>query len=335
MKILITGQAGEEVFPFKNSGPWELFKKEILSQGHEICANGFSERADVVIANSFNKKLSKYMNKMKIPLTGRALIAWEPYVVDCENYKQKNLKQFGYVFAPSVVWAKKMNAIPFKWPQDAVIQEKVSSNWKQRKNAIIVIQGNKFSAVRGEMYSTRRRAIKAFKADDISLFGTNWNKGFAYDVHKWLKSAYDTPFNDLSLRSLKGIGSHYKNYEGQIDSKFDVLKNFKIALVVENSLDFVSEKLFDGVRAGCIVVYVGPNLDLFGLPKKVAIQASPNINEIKETCLKLLLLSEAEQELISNQQTTALVGVSEYWENTRVLPKLATQIIELLAKRTI
>jgi hypothetical protein len=227
-----------------------------------------------------------------------------------------------------------MNAIPFNWPQDAITQEDVSRNWKQRKNAIIVIQGNKFSAVRGEMYSTRRRAIKAFNDDDLSLFGTNWNRGLAYDFHKWLSSAINTPISDLSIRSLRGIGSHYKNYEGQIDSKPEVLKNFKMALVIENSLDFVSEKLFDAVRAGCIVVYVGPNLDLFELPKKAVIQVSPNIDEIKETCFQLATLSDADQKLLSQQQTNALAGVSEDWENTRVLPKLAYEIIKLLEKQT-
>jgi hypothetical protein len=334
MKILITGQAGEEVFPFNNSGPWELFRKEIFDQGHEICENGFSEKADVVIANSFNRKLSKYMNKLNIPLGGRTLIAWEPYVVDRKNYKQVNLNQFGSVYAPSAVWAKKMNAIPFNWPQDAITQEDVSRNWEQRKNAIIMIQGNKFSAVRGEMYSTRRRAIKAFNNDDLILFGTNWNRGFAFDLHKWLSSAIDTPASDLSLRSLRGVGSHYKNYEGQIDNKIEVLKNFKIALVVENSLDFVSEKLFDAVRAGCIVVYVGPNLELFKLSRKAAIQVSPNIDEIKEACLKIASLSNADQRLLSQQQTNALASVSEDWENTRVLPRLAYEIIQLLEKQT-
>ena len=328
MKILITGQAGEEVFRFENAGPWKLFKREILSQGHEICENGFSERADVVIANSFSKKLLNYMNRMNIPLRLRTLVAWEPYVVDCKNYKQRNLREFGFIYAPSVVWAKEMNAIPFKWPQDAITQEDSSQNWTQRDSKVVVIQGNKFSAVRGEMYSTRRRAIKAFNDDDLRLYGTNWNKGLAYDFHKWLRSALDSPLNDFSLYSLNGIGSKYVNYEGPVNSKIDVLKKYKVSLVIENSLDFVSEKLFDAVRAGCIVVYVGPDLDLFELPKNAVIQVSPNIEEIKEICHHLLALPDADQELLSLQQISALSKVSEYWENTRVLPKLASEIIK-------
>jgi hypothetical protein len=327
LKILITGQAGEEVFPFENSGPWELFRKEILSQGHQICANGFYDKADAVIANSFNKKLSKYMNKMNIPLKRRALIAWEPYVVDRENYKQKNLNQFGTIFAPSVMWAEKTKAITFNWPQDAIKIEGISRNWKQRKNKIILIQGNKFSAVKGEMYSTRRKAIRTFNESDFSLFGTNWNRGLVYDCHKWLKSAFETPLRDLSLRSIQGAGSHYSNYEGQIDDKFEVLKTFKIALVIENSLDFVSEKLFDAVRAGCIVVYVGPNLKKFNLPEESAISLSPNINDIKKTCYQLLSLADPDQEIISHRQTSALFKVSNNWQNTKILPKLASDAI--------
>lgn len=327
MKILITGQAGEEVFPFNNSGPWELFRHEILSQGHQICENGFSDIAEAVIANSFNKKLSRYMSKTSIPLSRRALIAWEPFVVDRENYKQKNLKQFGTIFAPSVIWAKKIKAIPFNWPQDAIEQEDVPLNWKQRKNKIILIQGNKFSAVKGEMYSTRRRAIGAFNDTDFSLLGTNWNRGLVYDFHKWLKSALETPLKDLSLYSLQGVGSYYTKYGGQIDNKIEVLKTFKIALVIENSLDFVSEKLFDAVRAGCIVVYVGPNLNTFGIPEEAAISLSPNVRDIKQTCHQLLSLPDKDQELISQRQTVALSGISESWKNTKILPKLASDAI--------
>jgi len=327
MKILITGQAEEEVFPFNNSGPWELFKQEIIKHGHEVSEKGFIEKADAVIANSIDKRLLEYMKKTNIPINRRALIVWEPFVVSQKSYKTENLKQFGHVFAPSVCWSSRLNAIPFKWPQDVVSHDKTHQNWSKRQSKIVVIQGNKFSAVQGEMYSTRRRAFKALGTNKLTLYGTNWNKGFIYDAQKWLQSALRTPIKNLSLRSAEGIGFKYKNYQGSITKKSDVLQEFRFALVVENSLDYVSEKLFDAVRAGCIVIYVGPDLSLFDLPENVAIEISPSISQIKQIFLNLLNLSENDQLSIARKQLDALISVSKSWQNTSILPNLASDIL--------
>lgn len=334
MKILITGQAGEEVFPFNNSGPWELFKQEIIKHGHEVSDKGFIERADAVIANSIDKRLLEYMKKTSIPINRRALIVWEPFVVSPKNYKTENLKQFGHVFAPSFGWSSKLNAVPFKWPQDVVSHSDIHQNWSKRQSKIVAIQGNKFSAAQGEMYSTRRRAFKALGKNQLTLYGTNWNKGFIYDAQKWLHSALRTPIKNLSLRSVEGIGFKYKNYQGSITKKSEVLREFRFALVVENSLDYVSEKLFDAIRSGCIVIYVGPDLNLFDLPENVAIVVSPNISQIKRIFLNLRNLSENDQLFIAGEQLDALISVSKDWQNISILPNLALEILDCFLKNT-
>lgn len=330
MKIRITGQAGEENFPFRNSGPWELFEQEILSQGHQICSSGFKERADAVIANSYTRKLTSYMNKMNIPIERRTLVVWEPFIVDSKNYKIKNTKQFGQIYAPSVVWADKLSGKSFKWPQDEILDTNCFSNWSNRKNIAIMIQGNKFSASRGELYSIRRKTIKTFAPDEMNLFGTNWNKGLVFDFYKWLSSATATPVKNFSAKSIVGIGSNYENYQGSVSNKSNTLQQYRIALVIENSLDFVSEKLFDALRSGCIVIYVGPKLDLFGIPKGAAFEVAAKPEEIWRKFLFLEGLSTSEQLSIAKSQREALASVAENWKNVQILPNLAHEILKNL-----
>ena len=56
---------------------------------------------------------------------------------------------------------------------------------------------------------------------------------------------------------------------------------YKYSIVIENSSDYVSEKLFDSLLSGCIPVYVGPDLSLYDLPENLYIQAEPNFVDIK------------------------------------------------------
>jgi hypothetical protein len=52
--------------------------------------------------------------------------------------------------------------------------------------------------------------------------------------------------------------------------------------VIENSKEFLSEKLFDAFFAKCIPVYVGPKVENFDIPKNLVIQCDPNIVSISE-----------------------------------------------------
>ena len=55
---------------------------------------------------------------------------------------------------------------------------------------------------------------------------------------------------------------------------------YRTALVIENSINYVSEKIFDAFLAGCIPVYVGPELDQYEIPKNLYIQAKPNYESV-------------------------------------------------------
>ena len=332
MRIRITGHGGEGKFPFGNSGPWKEFEKVFIEGGHEICNSSYEEPADAIIANSYNSTIEKFLSTSKIPLDKRILVNWEPYIVESARYRPDVFNRFGSRFAPSVDWASMVNAKSFKWPQDEIVDSNVFQNWPERSKSAVMIQGNKFSARKGELYSLRRRVLNMLNSGELILFGTNWNAGLKFDWWHWSRSVLNSDIRGISLRSYSGMGRFYEQYKGKIDNKTLALSQHRISIVIENSADFVSEKLFDAVRAGCVVVYVGPNLEMFDLPKASAIEVDPNPSAIVEKVRYLQSKSESELLEIAKSQFASLKLVSDEWSNFKVLRKLAQDMLIILEK---
>jgi hypothetical protein len=330
MKIRVIGHAGEGKFPFGVSGPWNQFEKILLARGHEISPPDMAETADALIANFYSKSIGNYLAKSEIPKNKRILVLWEPYVVENIRYKKENISKFGSIFAPSIDWAEEVEAYSFKWPQDEIPDDNVFDNWNSRINRAVMVQGNKFSAKKGELYSLRRRVIVNLGDKTLDLFGTNWNKGLTFDIRKWVRSGITSRISEICIRSIYGIGKEYNNYFGATTDKNKTLSEYKIAVVIENSEDFVSEKLFDAIRAGCVVVYVGPCLEKYGIPIGAAIQIEAEENLISNAVRQLLDKSSQELEEIAKIQRMNLKKVSHEWNNTFVLSKLASDMVDIL-----
>jgi hypothetical protein len=167
---------------------------------------------------------------------------------------------------------------------------------------------------------------------ELILFGTNWNAGLKFDWWHWSRSVLNSDIRGISLRSYSGMGRFYEQYKGKIDNKTLALSQHRISIVIENSADFVSEKLFDAVRAGCVVVYVGPNLEKFDLPQNSAIEVDPNPSVIVEKVRYLQSKSESELLEIAKSQFASLKLVSDEWSNVKVLRKLAQDMLTILEK---
>jgi hypothetical protein len=330
MKIRVIGHGGEGRFPFGSSGPWKEFEKVLSSRGHQICSSDMAESADALIAHSYNPNIGKYLEKNMIPKNKLILVLWEPYVVETTRYKKEVLSKFGNVFAPSIDWAEKVGARSFNWPQDDIPDENIFGNWQLRTHRAVMVQGNKFSARKGELYSLRRKVIIKLGAKYLDLFGTNWNKGLNFDWWHWSRSILNSRLSEISVNSPFGLGNEYRNYFGLSEDKNKTLSQYKIAVVIENSADFISEKLFDSIRSGCVSVYVGPNLEKYGIPKGSAIQVDAKHEVVSSIVRSLLEKSDEELEKIAQNQRDNLMKVSQDWNNTLVLSKLASDMVDIL-----
>jgi hypothetical protein len=327
MRIRVVGHSGESVFPFGTSGPWVAFRDTIISKGHQITNSDFGAEVDALIAHRHSIEALREADDNGVPRSRRALVVWEPEIVEKERYSVEVLKNYGVIYAPSPIWASKVSGKSFRWPQDAIVGISPQRDWIKRKNKFVIIQGNKFSARKGELYSLRRKVIKGLN-EKVDLYGTNWNKGVRFDWWHWSRSAIRSNLKEISIASISGIGRHYANYFGETSFKKETLANYRLAIVIENSSDFVSEKLFDAISAGCLAIYVGPILEEFGIDESKIIVCPESRSEIINACLEIQKLDVAEQYRKAQAQNAFLKTISGSWENREVLKILARDILE-------
>ena len=107
-----------------------------------------------------------------------------------------------------------------------------------------------------EIYTDRLKSIEFFEKripDDFSLYGRGWNKPKKYSL----------------IEKVFGY-KKYKTYKGEVNNKVKLLSNFKYSLCFENLTDvndYVTEKIFDCLKAKCVPIYYGAsNIDKY-IPK--------------------------------------------------------------------
>lgn len=161
-----------------------------------------------------------------------AVMLWEPAVVSPENYLTTAHKKFARIFT----WSEGLLSrgepySPIVWPQPPIVAHPESVDFSVRK-LLCNFSGNKTSTVSGELYTLRVAAIRYMEAKhpgDFDHYGPGWDKTFP---------------------SWKGVASN----------KFDVYPNYRFGLCFENMKDepgYITEKIFDCLRSGCVPVYFG------------------------------------------------------------------------------
>ena len=221
----------------------------------------------------------------KIDLNSKAtkyiLIRREPKIVLPECYKTKFLAKFDQIIDIGV--KTNDNSLSVNRPQ--------SMNYKmpetvRNNERIVMIASNLLSMREKELYSLRRKCVR--QINSLDLFGFDWDRSnlsklklLLVEVIKFIKVP--------SKISYKGISNYFRNYKtqmGHVENKHFTLAKYKYTLVIENSLDCFSEKLFDALIAGCIPIYVGVDPKSFDIPAEIYISAEPDIDSIEAAIKK-------------------------------------------------
>jgi hypothetical protein len=333
MKIRLVGHSGEAVMPVGRVGPWFDFLNTLKSFSNDIAENNYGELIEALVANSHSLEAIKECDLNKVPKDRRILILWEPKIVNPKTYARKTLKNYGKIFTPSVDWAEKINAESFFWPQlDLENYQPDFSNWEERENKASIVLANKFSACKGELYSLRREiAYRTQDNDLLDLYGSKWNLGLIYDFRHYFGNVVRTPFGDIRVRSCRYLMRKFRNFKGLSKDKFKTMENYRISVVIENSADYVSEKLFDSVASGAITIYVGPRIEKYGLDGNSVIHCEPNSKEVMKRIRYLQSIPLDEQLKIAQLQYSSLLKSSASWECHEVLRDLASRINRYLA----
>lgn len=260
--------------PFKNSFAEFIGRKGLLAPFP-------SGEASRLVCIDYSHIAGREIRRLGLSPKNCTLIRMEPSVVLPDNFSRSHLKKFGKVITVGGDHSPQSNCVywPLVWPKQSEIQAMTKVG---RLDRIVLINGNKTSFVRGELYSLRRSAIRNF--GNLDLYGTDWSSKFFTRLTTAVRSLGHTLLS-LKTPTISGLKLWFRTYpnaKGPVLDKIDVMSKYKYALVIENSSEYMSEKLMEALFAGCIPIYVGPNPENFGIPRDLVIRAKSNISSIRD-----------------------------------------------------
>ncbi len=292
--------------------------------GRELLTTSILQRTEKLVCIDYSPSVAKEIKKLKLSPENCTLVHMEPSVVLPANYSGSRKRQFGTVITVGGIRSKVSSSVhwPLLWPSASDLEKLHAS---ERAERVVVINGNKMSFIKGELYSLRRTAIKSL--GNLDLFGTQWNSKFVPRLIIAFKSFAQAVFS-LKLPRLSGLNLWFQDYpksKGPVDGKLKTMSEYKYALVIENSAEYMSEKLMESLFAGCIPIYVGPDPENFRIPRELVIRAQPSLHSIQEALL------EAEGWNLNefHAKLGAFLGssdVRDLWEHTRVYERLLEKI---------
>lgn len=180
-----------------------------------------------------------------------ALFLMEPPSVCPENWESRLYEEFQIIFSwnDRIVDGVKIHKIFYPIPINV---PKVQKENFSSKKLLVNISANKFSVYPHELYSARRDVIRYSEKvmpQDFDLYGVGWDHQCTSIANGQVMSVFHQP---------------YTSYRGQVKNKWDVLPNYKFAISYENVSNqpgFITEKIFDCMRADCVPIYWGaPNI---------------------------------------------------------------------------
>ena len=264
-RVFLTGKYSKQVFEIKISIDYGRYPIQIVSEPSNCDLYLAIDLIDpVFLSNSNNHKIPK------------VLIRQEPRIVLPQTYVDKNTIKFDHII--DIGKPKSIRHTVLNWPQDLTSYLK---NPKTKNDRVVIINSNLLSLRRSENYSLRRQAINNIK--DLDLYGYQWNNSLVRKLHTFsieLKK-YIFQVKDLKIQGIRNYFRHFDNYLGEVEDKRMVISMYKYCLVIENSSEYLSEKIFDALLSGCIPIYIGPDLNSYEIPRFLYLQAEPNIGDIR------------------------------------------------------
>ena len=191
-----------------------------------------------------------FREAMRAGLSERVvLFMFEPPSVYPRNYDLRLHQHFHIIFTwdPALVDGRKYHRIYLPNP---VTFPTVSSVPFPERKLLVDISGYKFSAHPRELFTARRQLVRFFTRycpEEFDLYGEGWNMTLRQYLWRRLR--------DRNVRR-----EFFPAYRGPVRHKWDVYPQYKFGVCYENIVDqpgYVSLKIFDCMRAGCVPIYLG------------------------------------------------------------------------------
>jgi hypothetical protein len=264
--------AGHE---WEAQGPWSHLWAGLQEHGDAVIdlrSNLNETRPDAMIVFNFRRDAKALMNKWNVPASKRALVLMEPRASAPSLYRKDYLGLFAHRFAASPYWARNIGGFSFAWPQNIALSHQSA----ERSALASMICANKRSAVQGSLYGLRRQVIEELERSSVplALFGPGWDLPPSRNMYLALRAvakAVDGGCMPEVHEAFSQSAFLPRSWRGIIADKDAGAATAPIAIVIENSADYVSEKLFDAIRVGRVPIYVGPRLEDFQIPSSLAV----------------------------------------------------------------
>jgi hypothetical protein len=271
--------------------------------------------------------IGEWRRLLRAKKINRTLIRYEPSVVMPQTHSIIFTKLFGQVL--DIGRPLRGHVLSVKWPQTWGQMSRVGEI--QRSSRVVVINANKLSLIRGELYSLRRKCMQSIES--LDFYGHDWDIPMALKVKKLIGELVIC-MAALRFPTISGSAHWFtksKNYLGATPSKRQTLEKYRVSLVIENSSEFLTEKLFDCFFAGAIPVYVGPQLDDYEIPAYVAIQAEPTLEGINKGISMALALDYESWSQATRRWLQDAAVVNE-WSASAVFQEIARSAFARSAK---
>lgn len=260
MRILFTGKNHSQ-------GLKDLDPSSIAGAAHSLgfeSVSSIADSPDVVICVDFHKSALSVVRQARATGIKTVLVVNEPEVVIPQHAKLRIRQEFDKVIEVGRPWTNPSLAWPQTWLP-------IASNL-ERLDQVVLVNADKWSFVKGQHYWLR--AAAASKIETVDVFGFGWERSLAVRLAHRIFELCRT-FASKTVPNFQGI-KHLlatpSSYKGSASNKNTAMIKYKVALVVENSSEFLTEKLFDAWFAGCIPVYLGPPLEAFGIPDHLVVR---------------------------------------------------------------
>jgi len=233
--------------------PYREIKRAAEEQGWSMATFDQFPLNEVDKVLAFNFEAFPEAILSALDAVGRAnmvAIVCEPPVIASIYYDQDIQRCFGAFYLAESTLPDNRNSFYLGFPVSPV-----DTDWVpfEAKKLLVSITGGKFLSFEGCLYADRIKAIKHFQTslpEEFDMFGEGWKR--------------DTLFPGISPHKL------FPCYKGSVSSKHETMRKYKFSLCYENCNDvygYVSEKIFDSMRCGCVPIYLGaPDIEEY-VPK--------------------------------------------------------------------
>lgn len=305
--------------------------------------------SDLVIFVNYSRK---FLKKVKNHHSKLVLIRLEPNAVLPVQYKNRIEEYFDLIITPGgqvdtksafIGWPYKYDLNPSKPSAKytnlkSVIKEAIGDGlfeieqWSARKNALVLVAANKVSPTSKSNYKIRRYLAKNLSPKLLHVYGPLWRASIiTLIIHRIKVMAYSirTGYFPNIIELYGNLFTKYNSFINEPEDKHKVIREYKYSLVIENSSEYCSEKIFDAMINGSIPIYVGPRNYNIHLPNNLYLWSSGSIDELK-------LLVETFTEKNSSDMLKSMKNYflsdefSESWQSDKVYERIAKEIKALI-----